>query len=99
MVTFQEPLSFEVEIDSSSEFEDPPSSAEIYQKPIPKKQTWNKYMTTVDTDGSASEKHTDFNRKAEIGLKIITVFITFCVVLITGVVSKVSLLLIIAQVT
>jgi hypothetical protein len=99
MVTFQESVSVEDEIDSSSDFENLPSSAEIYQKPIPKKQTWNKYITTVDTDGSASEKHTDFNRKAEIGLKIITVFITFCVVLITGVVSKVSLLLIIAQVT
>ena len=96
MVTFQEP---EDEIDSSSDFEDPPSSAGIYQKPIPKKQTWNRYMSTLDTDGSASEKHTDFNRKAEIGLKIITIFITFCVVLITGVVSKVSLLLIIAQVS
>ena len=47
MVTFHEPVPFEDEIDSSSDFEDPPSSAEIYQKPIPKKQTWNKYVSAL----------------------------------------------------
>ena len=104
MVTFDDLKTVAGENDSSSEDEGlgrscSDASDNFYQKPIEEKKPWDKYLTTKDSGGSASEKHTDFIRKAEIGLKIITVFITFCVVLITGVVSKVSLLLIIAQVT
>jgi hypothetical protein len=74
------------------------ASDNFYQKPIEEKKPWDKYLTTKDAGGSASEKHNDFIRKAEVGLKIITIVVTFCVVLTAGVVSKGALLFIIAQV-
>ena len=100
------PKSIAEENDSSSEDEGLGRSCSItsiasdnfYQKPIEEKKPWDKYLTTKDAGGSASEKHNDFIRKAEVGLKIITIVVTFCVVLTAGVVSKGALLFIIAQV-
>ena len=104
MVTFDDLKPVAEENDSSSEDEGLASSCSdasdnFYKKPIEEKKPWDKYLTTKDSVGSASEKHTDFIRKAEVGLKIITILVTFCVVLTAGVVSKGALLFIIAQVT
>ena len=104
MVTFDDLKPVAEENDSSSEDEGlgrscSDASDNFYQKPIEEKKPWDKYLTTKDSGGSASEKHTDFIRKAEVGLKIITILVTFCVVLTAGVVSKGALLFIIAQVS
>ena len=74
------------------------ASDNFFKKPIDKKKPWDKCLTTKDSGGSASEKNTDFTKKAEVGLKIITILVTFCVVLTAGVVSKGALLFIIAKV-
>ena len=103
MVTFEDLKTVAEENDSSSEDEGPGSSCSdasdnSYNKPIEEKKPRNKYLKTKDFGGSASENHTDFIRKVEVGLKLITILVTFCVVLTAGVVSKGALLFIIAQV-
>ena len=103
MVTFEDLKTVAEENDSSSEDEGLGSSCSdasdnSYNKPIEEKKTRDKYLKTKDFGGSASENHTDFIRKAEVGLKLITILVTFCVVLTAGVVSKGALLFIIAQV-
>ena len=103
MVTFDDLKPVAEENDSSSVDEGLGSCCNnasdiFFKKPIDEKKPWDKYLTTKDSGGSASEKHTDFIRKAEVGLKIITILVTFCVVLTAGVVSKGALLFIIAQV-
>ena len=48
--------------------------------------------------GSASEQHTDFIKKASIGLKLLTILLSFAVVLVAGCVSKGALFFMIAQI-
>ena len=103
MVTFEEPKHSD-DNETSSEDEglgrsNSDVSDNFYQRPIEEKKPWDRYLTTKEAGGSASEKHTDFIRKAEITLKIITMCVTFCVVLASGVISKGALLFMIAQVT
>ena len=59
---------------------------------------WDAFNQTEDARSSASEKHTDFIKKASICLKITTTLFTFCVVLVAGGISKGALFFMIAQV-
>ena len=54
-------------------------------------------MQTENATSSASEKHTDFIKKASICLKITTTLFTFCAVLVAGGVSKGALFLMLGQ--
>ena len=63
-----------------------------------KTKAWDTPLTTNGAVVSASDLHTGFIRKAEVCLKIIFMFLSFCLILTTGVVSKGTLLFIIAQV-
>lgn len=66
----------------------------------PKKEElkrWDAFIQSEDESKSASEKNTDLIHKASIVLKILTILIVFGVVLIGAVVSKGSLLYMIAQ--
>ena len=74
------------------------ASEYVYQKPVEEKKSWDKYVTTRESGGSASEKHTDFIQKGSVVMKLITIFVTFVGVLMAGVISKGALLFIIAQV-
>ena len=69
-----------------------------YQKPVEEKKSWDKYLSTREAGGSASEKNTDFIQKGSVVMKLVTIFVTFAVVLMAGAVSKGALLFIIAQV-
>ena len=74
------------------------ASEYVYQKPVEEKKSWDKYVTTRESGGSASEKHTDFIQKGSVVMKLVTIFVTFVGVLMAGVISKGALLFIIAQV-
>ena len=69
-----------------------------YVRPVEEKKSWDKFATTLEAGGSASEQHTDFIKKASVALKLITGFIVFAVVLAAGAVSKGALLFMVAQV-
>ena len=69
-----------------------------YVRPVEEKKSWDKFATTLESGGSASEQHTDFIKKASVALKLITGFIVFAVVLTAGAVSKGALLFMVAQV-
>ena len=69
-----------------------------YVRPVEEKKSWDKFATTLEAGGSASEQHTDFIKKASVALKLITGFIVFAVVLTAGAVSKGALLFMVAQV-
>ena len=55
------------------------------------------FVQAEATVGSASEQHTDFIKKASICLKLMTIFVTFIVVLVAGGVSKGALIFMLAQ--
>ena len=94
MATFEEPESFAEKNDSSTE----DASDNFYLEPVAKTKAWDTPLTTKGVLVSASDLHTGFIRKGEVFLKIITILITFCVTLTTGVASKGALLFMIAQV-
>ena len=101
MIDSQDPESYD-ESDSSCENEvdqhNSNQSEYDYKPHIVQKKTWNKFATTLEGESSASEQNTDFYNKAHIFLKIIITLIVFGVNLAAGVVSKGTLLFIIAQV-
>ena len=104
MITFHDPESYDDSDSSSGNEIDRASrvssnaSDYIYVRQVEEKKSWDKFATTLEAGGSASEQHTDFIKKASVFLKLITTFIVFGVVLTAGVVSKGALLFMIAQV-
>ena len=68
-----------------------------YQQTLEEKEKWDEFISTSRESGSASEKNTDLIQKASVALKIITIIVTFAVVLTAGVVSKGTLMFIVAQ--
>ena len=74
------------------------ASEYAYKMPVETLEPWDKYLTTKDVFVPASEKHTDFFKKASVLLKIATIFVTFVVVLGAGIIAKGALLFILAQV-
>ena len=56
------------------------------------------FVQNESSAGSASEQHTDFIKKASIGLKLLAILISFSVVLVAGCVSKGALFFMIAQI-
>ena len=102
ITNFHDPESYDETPDSSEDegFDRTSSNASdyVYHRQVEEKKKWDKFSTTVESDISASEQHTDFIKKASVALKLITAFIVFGVVLTAGVISKGALLFIIAQV-
>ena len=102
ITNFYDPESSNETLDSSEDegFDRTSSNASdyVYHRQVEEKKKWDKFSTTVESDISASEQHTDFIKKASVALKLITAFIVFGVVLTAGVISKGALLFIIAQV-
>ena len=70
----------------------------IYVRHVEEKKKWDAFVQTAPEAGSASEKHTDWYRKAAVALKLITTSITFAVVLIGGSVAKGALFFMLAQI-
>ena len=62
-------------------------------------EKWDEFVETSRDAGSASEKNTDFVIKASVALKLITMSLTFAMVLGAGVVFKGNLMFILAQMT
>ena len=50
------------------------ASEYAYKMPVETLESWDKYLTTKDVFVPASEKHTDFFKKASVLLKISTIF-------------------------
>ena len=75
--------------ETSSEFHFTPKKEET--------KSWDVFKQTEQANGSASERHTDFFKAASIFLKLITMLITFSVVLLGGAVSKSAIFYIISQ--
>jgi hypothetical protein len=69
----------------------------VYVQQIEEKKRWDKFVSTLAEAGSASEKHTDFIKKAAVGLKMLTTLITFTMVLASGVIVKATTFFIVAQ--
>ena len=91
------------EVDNSNGNEEHPRSQSnaseyAYKMPVERLESWDKYLTTKDVFVPASEKHTDFFKKASVLLKLATIFVTFVVVLGAGIIAKGALLFILAQV-
>lgn len=82
----------EVETDRTSE-----ASFYHYQRAVEEIKPWDKFKTTMTEAGSASEKHTEFIKKASVTLKVLTCTLTFLVVLTAGVVSKGATFFMVAQ--
>ena len=101
MASTDDPKSSEVDNSNSNE-EHPRSQSNAseyaYKMPIERLESWDKYLTTKDVFVPASEKHTDFFKKASVLLKLATIFVTFVVVLGAGIIAKGALLFILAQV-
>ena len=58
---------------------------------------WDAFVQNDHCVGSASEQHTDFIKRASIGLKLLTTLLSFAVVLVAGCVSKGATFFMIAQ--
>ena len=70
----------------------------VYVRQVEEKKKWDAFVQTAPEAGSASEKHTDWYKKAAVALKLITTSITFAVVLVGGSVAKGALFFMIAQI-
>ena len=70
----------------------------VYLRQVEEKKNWDKFVQTAPEAGSASEKHTDWYKKAAVALKLISTSITFAVVLVGGSVSKGALFFMLAQI-
>ena len=70
----------------------------VYVRQVEEKKNWDKFVQTAPEAGSASEKHTDWYRKAAVALKLISTSITFAVVLVGGSVAKGALFFMLAQI-
>lgn len=70
-----------------------------YERKIEQRKDWDKFVTNVKGSGSASEQHTDFIKKASIGLKLLTILVTFSATLGGGVIAKTALFFMVAQIS
>lgn len=86
---------------SSSEDEDQDkksvASEYVYVQKVEEKKSWDRFSQTLDEASSASEKHTDFIKKAAVGLKLLSILLTFGIVLTAGVVAKGATFFMVAQ--
>ena len=53
----------------------------VYHKKVEEKKNWDKFVSTLEEAGSASEQHIDWIKRASVALKLLTITITFLVVL------------------
>ena len=50
-----------------------------YQMEKIEREQWDKFTSNLEEAGSASEQHQDWIKKAAVGLKILTIVVTFLV--------------------